>query len=109
MGRWSVSAAIAGLTRTTDVSRTSATADDFKRWTLTASAAVPHNGSKLEKSGDGMRCHTSADQWSYALIFELPQEARSSNRRLLVSIKGEVEAGSIGLGVVKEDLSSYLV
>src|SRR5438477_48794 len=67
----------------------------------------PHSNS--EKSADGIRCHTSADQWSYALIFELPQEARSSNRRLLVSIKGEVEAGSIGLGVVKEDLSSYLV
>jgi MoaA/NifB/PqqE/SkfB family radical SAM enzyme len=61
------------------------------------------------RTGKGIRCLTSPDQWSYALSFEIPKEALAINQRLSIKIAGVVEAGNIGVGAVEEDLSTYIV
>jgi FkbM family methyltransferase len=66
-----------------------------------------HNGSMCELNGTVLSLKTAAEVWSYAV--ELPRNAPLPDAAcLIVRAKMKVSRGAVGVGILKEDGSSFI-
>lgn len=77
-------------------------------WNVPLWAGEAQNVDRIVRESDRIICISSGIHWSYCIVFKIPKAVRSCETELSIQFEVDVLSGSIGIGAIQEDGSTFI-
>ncbi len=77
-------------------------------WNIPLWAGEAQNVDRIVRESDRIICISSGVPWSYCIVFIIPKAVRACDTELTVQCDVEVLSGSIGIGAIQNDGSTFI-